>query len=411
MAWASEQTWGGCSHRAAIYAIANHANDQWFCWAKQSTLAAESEQSPDSVGRRIADFVACGRVRRIKLKRHGRRTHDFLILQPSVHFDAPIEVIEQFIPRGCEIMADDDAAAGCGSVEAKESAAAPEDSQSHAAADCGSVENPTLPQPAVHAAALVRQPIEPFSEPEDSPHAPQGGQAGSDTEREEKQVDGWPEFKSAFEGDSVPITRPSIALREFEGLSRDDRKLATIAARGLIAHRKRERRPSGKPSAQTFIRERDAWPGWAKLAPPEPVPLVFIEAESGDDAALRCLSRIAGFAEPMAAVDAKTGKRGYWRRSAVPPDLHALIDVPSDEGAWLIVADKTPEFYAWAARIKEWSGARVEAKVILLDEMSTIKTLNGEITARKRIVGLRVPWRWPPRKDGSHAPPGESSAA
>jgi hypothetical protein len=86
-------------------AIANHANDEWFCWAKQSTLAAESEQSPDSIQRRVQEFVSLGRVRRIKLKRFGRRTHDFLILKPSPYFEAPIEQIEPFLPRGCDIMA------------------------------------------------------------------------------------------------------------------------------------------------------------------------------------------------------------------------------------------------------------------------------------------------------------------
>jgi hypothetical protein len=69
--------WGGPSARAAILAIANHANDDWFCWAKQSTLGRESEQSPDSIQRRVQEFISLGRVRRIKLKRFGRRTHDF----------------------------------------------------------------------------------------------------------------------------------------------------------------------------------------------------------------------------------------------------------------------------------------------------------------------------------------------
>jgi hypothetical protein len=96
MGWASgtkdaPMVWGSPSARATIYAICNHANDEWFCWAKQSTLAEESEQSPDSIQRRIQEFIALGRVRRIKLKRFGRRTHDFLILKPSPYFDAPIE--------------------------------------------------------------------------------------------------------------------------------------------------------------------------------------------------------------------------------------------------------------------------------------------------------------------------------
>ncbi|ARQ01897.1 hypothetical protein CAK95_24460 [Pseudorhodoplanes sinuspersici] len=410
MAWASDQTWGGCSHRSAIYAIANHANDNWFCWAKHQTLADESEQSVDSVGRRIQEFVNGGMVRRVKLKRHGRRTHDFLILKPSPYFDAPLEVIEQFIPRGCDIMDEGDAAANCGSAAGDENAVPQRDSEINATAACGSAETLTLPQPAVDATALVREPIEPLSEPEDSPHAPHGGQAVADAE---KEIEGWQDFKSAFEADKVPIARPSIAAKEFDALKREDRKLVTQAARGLIAHRSRERRPSGKPSAQTFIRERDAWPGWIKLAPTDPVALVFVPEDSREYAAVSSLCRIGGKQPPMVRYDERQQRRGYWRHAKVPADLLALAEfahVPDAD--WHVVEDKTDEFYAWARRISEWTGARTEAQVVMLDGFTEIEIRPGHtMRAQKRTSGLRVPSRWPPRKDGTFGSDANDTAA
>src|SRR5688500_10992710 len=147
MAWASgtreaPMVWGGPSARAAILAIADHANDEGFCWAKQSTLAAESEQSTDIMQRRAQECSAVGRLRRLKVKRFGRRTHDFLSLKPSPYFEAPLEQIEPFLPRGCDVMAEDSMAADCGGVESEETATAQRDSEISAAAGCGSGSDP-----------------------------------------------------------------------------------------------------------------------------------------------------------------------------------------------------------------------------------------------------------------------------
>lgn len=172
--WAIEQKTGSPSAKAVLWSIANYANENWFAWPKQDTLAADSEQSTDSVGKRIADLIAIGKVRRIKLKRFGRRTHDFLILPPSPYFAADIEVLRPFLPASCDIIEDAEAAAAdSGSDKNDSHTAGQADSENHAAADDGSVTDTTLPQSAVDAAALVREPKkEPVTNQESQPQTP-----------------------------------------------------------------------------------------------------------------------------------------------------------------------------------------------------------------------------------------------
>lgn len=424
--WACDQVWGGPSARATIFAIANYANDRGFCYAKQDTLARESEQSVDTIQRRVADFVERGLVRRIKLQRFGRRTHDFLILKCSDFFESPMEVIEPFIPRGCEIAGDDRAAAGCGSDQNVTGVGLEDESEINDLAASEAVANPsqpqpaaiTLPQRAVDATALVRQQEAVIEPQKDSPQTPlAGGLPSDEPDQPEKEVEGWALFEAAFTADGVPITRPSIAKQALDDVPKSERKIVTHAARGLIAHRSRERRPPNKPSAQTFIRERDAWAGWIKLAPPEPVVQVFVEVGTPEFDALRTLCRIAGWAVPVPRLDDKIGKPGVWRKAPVDADLLALASHASDPDTdWLVLEDKAREFFAWCDRVKDWTGTRIEAQVIMLDGVSEIEIRPGhKITAQKRTKGLRVPFRWPPRKDGSIGktgddPPDQSAA-
>ena len=90
-AWAIDQITGSPSAKATLWSIASYANADWCSYPKQETIAKDSEQSVDSVQRRIAELVDRKLMRRVKLRRHGRRTFDFLILPPSPFFAASIE--------------------------------------------------------------------------------------------------------------------------------------------------------------------------------------------------------------------------------------------------------------------------------------------------------------------------------
>jgi hypothetical protein len=114
-------------------------------------------QSVDSVQRRMPDLLAKKLIRRIKLKRYGRRTHDFYVLAPSRFFNAAIVDIRPLLPAGAEIIEKTEAAADCGSGDGGKGSMAPQNPPIEATADCGSASEPTLPQSAVDATAVVRQ--------------------------------------------------------------------------------------------------------------------------------------------------------------------------------------------------------------------------------------------------------------
>jgi hypothetical protein len=156
MTWAIAQRTGGPSAKTVLWSIANYANQHWCAWPSQALIVEESEQSPDSIQRRIPDLEALGLIRRIPLKFGGRKTVDFIILAPSFLFQSSVAEIEPYLPRGCVID--------------------PKWASLHAAADRGNVETgtskeasnntlpQTLPQPAADVAAMVRQ-QEPSTEP------------------------------------------------------------------------------------------------------------------------------------------------------------------------------------------------------------------------------------------------------
>jgi Helix-turn-helix domain len=135
--WAIEQKAGGPSAKATLWSIANYANDKWCAWPSQDTICRESEQSPDSVQRRIPDLEELGLIRRIHLRFEGRKAVDFFILRPSPFFDAELPQIEPLLPRGHSVY-----------VESTKS-----DAAANAAADSGHAQPQTQPQPAANAAA------------------------------------------------------------------------------------------------------------------------------------------------------------------------------------------------------------------------------------------------------------------
>jgi hypothetical protein len=163
MAWAIGQRAGGPSGKVVLWSIANYANQHWCAWPSQKLIVDESEQSADSVQRRIPELEALGLVRRVPLRFAGRKTVDFYILPPSPWFGASLVEIEPLLPRGCTVdpkFAELHAAANRGSDKIGTLSDPVSDHSDHSAAALPQA----LPQPAENAAAMVRQ-HEPFMEP------------------------------------------------------------------------------------------------------------------------------------------------------------------------------------------------------------------------------------------------------
>lgn len=62
-AWAAKQATGSASNKLTLLALANYADENGVCWPTQETLANDTEQSIDTVQRRLKKLVALGLVR------------------------------------------------------------------------------------------------------------------------------------------------------------------------------------------------------------------------------------------------------------------------------------------------------------------------------------------------------------
>lgn len=230
---------------------------------------------------------------------------------------------------------------------------------------------------------------EPEPEPEDSPQPPSGGASVAD--------DGWKEFERDW---TEPILRQSIAHQVWSALTPDERKLARKAARGYVAWRKGQRKPPPVSNAQTFLKEREAWAGFAKYDPGEPSEqraapaLIFVVEGSPEWRALGVVAEIAGTKPPQAIFHDEG--RGIKLRETLSPAQLALeqfADVPSSD--WKLVHAGTHQCGAW----RKFLGIDVRA----ITTGFTTKEINGRTVDDWPIkeTGLRVPCDWPPRKDGT----------
>jgi hypothetical protein len=257
--WAIGQTAGGPSAKAVLWAIANYANERWCAWPSQVRIAEESEQSPDTVQRRLGELEARGIIRRIPLRFAGRKTVDFIILAPSPFFASGTDELQDLLPRGC-VVDPKYVAADCGSDEnATPDANSPEElaestsvapaSQPQIAVATNLSQPQTLPQPAAHVTALVRQ-----QEPVMEPLEPERETRARARISVKAFIDRWP---SAPLDDLDRITRAWEALPEAElqhALDGIDPFLARLKeVRGKSAH---------VPAGWTYLEQRR----WTLLA-------------------------------------------------------------------------------------------------------------------------------------------------
>jgi hypothetical protein len=242
--WAIGQKAGGPSGKAVLWSIANYANDAGCAWPSQQTIVEESEQSADSIQRRIPDLVERGLIRRIPLRFQGRKTVDFFILATSPHFAAPLAEIEPLLPRGC-IIEPRYAAADCGNAET-----APEDAD--AAADCGNALPQTLPQSAADAAALVRQ-QEPVMEPrnqEREARARASGEGLTVAEALAALATLWPDYALDSEG---------LAVNALSRLSASERQQLVAAVPAFLVFHRARRKGKALPYLHNLIGEKSRW--------------------------------------------------------------------------------------------------------------------------------------------------------
>lgn len=408
--WAIEQKTGSPSAKAVLWSIANYANENWFAWPKQDTIAADSEQSTDSVGKRIADLIGMGKVRRIKLKRFGRRTHDFLILPPSPYFASDIEALRPFLPSSCDVIEDQDAAAADSGSDKNDSVPqASEDSSSHAAADCGSAENSTLPQSAVDATALVREPnMESVINPDSLPQTPSGPQSGTLDET------GLKEFRDTY---PRPSSKPDADAALWRAFSEQHRQQALHGARGARRIFEKNPKSSGVVGPTRYLQSEPLWAEYGRFAPAvkaPPPPRVFVVVGSEEWRARAVLSAIIGEEMPRTRRDPAHGE-GADFLGHLPPGGLALAQFTDEFGnphpeKWAIIdRDKNREQVgAWRERVRECVGRPIDLRHIDLGGFVEHQAMGKTYKIPRRVLGLRVPQPFPPAK-GSTGPPASAA--
>lgn len=365
MTWAIEQRAGGPRAKCVLWSIANYAGPLWFAYPKQDLIAEESEQSADSVQRYLAELVAAGLVRRVRLKRFGRRTHDFLILKPSPLFCASIEEILPHLPSGCDLLKEaEDAAADSGSVAKEENAPPQQDSESDAAADSGNVFSPTLPPPADDATAVQRQPI---MEPVLNHSLPQTPSQADPPLVGEGETAAWQRFERFKLKYPIGVVDQKAAWLWFKPLSEVDQQ-AAIAA-GPRYGRQCEKLQRRVRDAHRFLRDR-VFDGFRES---DPVP---IDRKSREGRAITALYELAGKGNLLIGI-MRSESGGIWYKKPITPQLLALGDIPQRNDPVALTAQQAA---AWNHFIDEFLTVRHSVRL---------------------TEGSRAPYPWPPRKDGS----------
>lgn len=384
MNWAMGARTDGVSAQCVLFVVADTANEHGISiHADPDYIAARTRQSRATVFRRLKELEQVGALTRLKRYREDGAP----VYEIRLNLDADVDY----------------------------EAAPADDGQPQDIEPESQIETHGESQPETGKVSPVRQAKSqscdsksPSKNPEDNPPTPQGGiQAEGSTDQEAERR--WAAFKSSFEADGEPIAKPSLVKPLLNSLTPEEFDKVLRATRGLLAWRRSQKKPPAKIAAQNFVREIDAWDGWAGHAPPELPPPTFIADGTAEARALAVLDRILDRSSPQSRFNVERGASGYFRVKPVPPDLlglAAVADKPVVE--WCVVESSLPHdtgpFTAWAERIAraEWTGKWPEPQRIMLDGFTTIKKPDGStFEAQKRTFGLRVPCLYPPRKDGT----------
>lgn len=358
MAWAIEQDVSSPAARCVLMSIANHVSMDGHGWVYQETIARESVMSVDTVQRRVPELIEGNFLRRIKLKRFGRRTHDFYILSRSGLFHAPLEEIRPLLPASCDVIEDAEPAP-TGDETPENDSAVKEDSAPDATAKCGSGETSTLPHPAVDATALVRQQERILSQESERDARARGFK--EDCRLTELKTKIWP---TGIIDDQARIAR---AWGDRNDGERD--KILKGAPVFLAELKKAGRKHV--PALWKFIDDGS----WDRLQAPanaaNEVKSVVrpYDPKSREGLALERLAKMA------AATLWRSNGKIMWS-GEITPQMLTFADAPPDQLTHNIGSG---EFRSY-------------------DDLFA-KVFAGK--ARARLTSVRVPWQWPPRKDGS----------
>ncbi|MGY4288872.1 hypothetical protein ACVWXO_008092 [Bradyrhizobium sp. LM2.7] len=381
-----------------------YVDGEGFAFVAIPTLAEDCDgMSSDTVRRRLVWLEQIGAIARHPQwldgngvrngEGRGRRTTDKIQLL----FDADQDMIEARA-QGRDV-GDDDA----------ESAA--ETTVISPSSQLGLNSGVALGLPSVSPSSTCDQLIsEP--EPESSPKPPSRGFSETDgLDGKETQPEHFEPAWLAWPGHEVQ--RRDLAIEAFRDLSPDKQR----HCRAAVPHYAAGLRKLGQRRGMGFhlwIRAKgfDEFPN-AKLGEdmPKPPERRFVRGAELDG--LKLASLIAERRELPVRPEQDLGE-GVWRTMPHQPDLVALAACGPPSDGWLVVDRGSEEFAAWRDRLHLWLGAPPRPEKIWLEphdpEVHGLPGSHPNFKLRKSKEGLRVPRRWPPRRNGKWSDDNASQA-
>ncbi|MFG1247630.1 helix-turn-helix domain-containing protein [Xanthobacter flavus] len=267
-AWAKRQFPGNVSAKATLCAIADYADEHGECWPSRRQLADDTNQSVETISRRLRDLEQAGYIERSERTReNGSRTSDHIRLLMSRAADTP--------PR--------------------QSDEAPLVNLTRP--PCQSDEAPLVTADEAPSSLLTRP--EPSIEPSEGnipPNPPMGGVARVSSEEKGKEASG--EAETAFDAfiaayPSDPSHAPHEARRPWSTLTQAERAKAMMALPRYVDHVRATKRLLRSPAS--YLRSR-IWENAELAKPPAP-------AASAAPRELDAVSRAVAWARSSASRD------------------------------------------------------------------------------------------------------------
>lgn len=377
--WARNLRLGNPYAKLVLSMLTIYVNGEGSCFVSIAALAEDCELAFETVRKRLAWLESVGAITRFPqwIDEHGRRNSDGKgrrttdDIRLMIHSD-PDEIEAKANGNGDDLDPPSQEGAN------QEAPPAPEEGTD----SIGSPVAPPLAPPPQGGTISNHEP-----ESEETPLPPKGGEAAAVDEFDQAKEASWLRFQEAWQ---EPILRQSIARQIWWAFKEDEELLATKAAQGYVVWRSRQKKPPNVINAHTFLREREAWPKFAELAPIERRSSEKITVLPGSEAwrGVAVVKRIWKSEEPQGAVEVGADN------VAALKSLSALYDLTEHE--WADVFDKRDhkQASAWKERLYACGFKMPDAERVFTGE--THPTL-GEVWH----AGWLLPCPWPPRMDGT----------
>ena len=398
MNWARRIYVGDSLGKSVLRALADYADENGQCFPSLARLALDCDLSIDSVRRRIKVLEDAGLIVTFRawMDEHGKRNQEGRGRETSRDVRLLLDVVRT---RASSEESD----AGDGPSDEREVAPLA-GSKGPLATGEGSQQLGRGSTPARGGVALVPPPNEPSSNRESPPLPPSGGRESELSDEGEglTEPEHFAETWQEFPGHEVMDRRK--ALQMFSAMSPEERLHARHAVPLFAASLRRLGRKS-VPNCDRWLRDKR----WLEFpAPQQEKPQLerrWIASGSAEHRALCVAAAIAGHPPPGLTADRERGQ-GLWWLGDVSQDLMALAALSAEQSDdWELYTPQEPNFAAWRDRLQGWLGRPVEARPVFLEAFDpAIHGLPGshpDFKMRKRTLGMRAPFPWPPRRDGT----------